>query len=315
MTTKTRAELVADYVHDVCRAQTEQARKERLIVLLKDLFKGAEAAQIISDFVSGSEHRITNIERPTGKGSGAADTQYHSTIIEFEKDLRKTGEHAKLQLCEYLTGNWNSRVRLEFTLIATDCLVWEIYAPDFNSLTRLGVLKPSDVRLEKCEAITLTPCSDADKAREMADNFYFFLDRHLFRLEPIPATLDAVRNMFGHDSSVYRAAIACLNDLYSKEKDSSTMQVAYSEWHKFLSIAYGKFDASEDVFLTQSYLSILSKLLAYSVLAGNVKLEKAEINDILTGTAFRKHNIQNFCDDDFFRWTADTTHYDALLPA
>ena len=142
MTAKSRAELVASFVDAVRQAGTEQAKKERLIMLLGNLFTNAEATQSIEKFVLGSESRIVNILRESGKGAGSADTQYRSVIIEFEKDLSRTGEHAKDQLREYLSGNWNSNVKLEFTLIATDCLKWEVYAPDFDSLTRHSELKP-----------------------------------------------------------------------------------------------------------------------------------------------------------------------------
>ncbi len=314
MASDTRLQLVNTYIADIQCAGTESAKKERLIVLLKDLFPGAEADALIRDFVAGAERGVTNIERAAGPGRGQADTQYHSIIIEFEKDLSRTGDHAEDQLREYLSGNWNSSVRLEFTLIASDCLTWKVYAPDFHSLIELESLRPGDIVLEKIDGISLCPCPDAEKAREQADAFYFFLDRHLFRQQPLPATLDAVRKAFGHASSVYRAAMRILHALYRQREDSPAMQTAYKEWHRFLSIAYGRFAASERAFLTQSYLSVLAKMLAFVVIERRDFLDKAAIRAILDGTAFQRHNIENFTDDDFFRWTAEPEHFEALSP-
>lgn len=314
MPSATRLELVNAYIADIQCAGTESAKKERLIVLLKDLFPGAEADALIRDFVAGAERGVANIERATGLGRGQADTQYRSIIIEFERDLGRTGEHARDQLREYLSGNWNSSVRLEFTLIASDCLTWKVYAPDFESLIELESLRAADIALEEIDAISLAPCADMQKALEQADALYFFLDRHLFRQQPLPATLDAVRKTFGHTSSVYRAAMRILHALYRQQEHSPAMQTAYKEWHRFLSIAYGRFAASERAFLTQSYLSVLAKILAFVVIEHRDFLDQTAIRAILDGTAFQRHNIENFTDDDFFRWTAEPAHFDALKP-
>lgn len=314
MPSATRLELVNAYIADIQCAGTESAKKERLIVLLKDLFPGAEADALIRDFVAGAERGVANIERATGLGRGQADTQYRSIIIEFEKDLSRTGEHARDQLREYLSGNWNSNVRFEFTLIASDCLTWKVYAPEFESLIELESLRADDIALEETDGICLAPCADREKALEQADAFYFFLDRHLFRQQPLPATLDAVRKAFGHTSSVYRAAMRILHALYRQQEDSPAMQTAYKEWHRFLSIAYGRFTASERAFLTQSYLSVLAKILAFAVIERRDFLDQAAIRAILDGTAFQRHNIENFTDDDFFRWTAEPEHFEALKP-
>lgn len=105
MSSDPRLQLINTYISDIQCAGTERAKKERLILLLKALFPSAEADALIRDFVAGAERGVANIQRPTGPGRGQADTQYRSIIIEFEKDLGRTGEHAKDQLREYLSGN------------------------------------------------------------------------------------------------------------------------------------------------------------------------------------------------------------------
>jgi type I restriction-modification system DNA methylase subunit len=317
MENNNRVNLIHNYISDISKANTETAKKERLILLLKSLFPNTTEAELINDFTLGAETSVANILRASGRGRGQVDTQYRSVIIEFEKDLLRTGEHAKYQLCEYLTGNWNSNIKIEFTIIASDCLRWNIYAPDYLSLIKLSEtqkLKPLDVKLELLESLVLVKQTDDNKAEAQADNFYYFLDRHLFRQEQIPATFDDVRKCFGHTSSVYTAALKCLYSLYIKIKNNNDIKIAYNEWHKFLYIAYGKMQFSEHIFLTHSYLSILAKIFAILAIEHKVNYNTHDIILILNGEAFKKYNINNFCDDDFFRWIVDKKYFEHLIP-
>lgn len=101
---------VSDYHKAIKAAGNEEVKRQRFVALLQALFGGMEGAkQVIEEFVGGAETVVSKIER-LGKKSdkGRADTQYRSVIIEFENDLTKTGEHAKDQLADYVSGNWNS---------------------------------------------------------------------------------------------------------------------------------------------------------------------------------------------------------------
>lgn len=50
-----RLQPVNASIADIQCAGTESAKKERLVLLLKDHFPGAEAAALIRDFVAGTE--------------------------------------------------------------------------------------------------------------------------------------------------------------------------------------------------------------------------------------------------------------------
>jgi SAM-dependent methyltransferase len=80
------------------------------------------------------------------------------------------------------------------------------------------------------------------------------------------------------------------------------VQVSYEQWSKFLSIAYGSFDARDNVFLIHTYLSVFSKMLAYSVVSNDDYIDDSELKGILDGTIFHRYNIRNFVDNDFFHW-------------
>lgn len=292
-----RAEAISRYAKAISAANNEAAKKELFINLLNDLFGGKDSLGIIPKFASGSEKSITNIDRIGKKSkSGRADTQYGTVIIEFENDLKKTGAHARDQLADYLVGNWNSGIKSRFTLIATDCLTWIVYAPDYTSLIGLGKLKADKIKLEKVAEFKVEPGK--------GDEFYFFLDRYLFGTEPIPATLDEIRERFGQGSDIFQSVIYHMHQAYESIRNTSEMQIARTHWERFLRIAYGKFDAADYIFLIHSYLSVLAKMIAYEVISGDDYIDDREIEEIITGEVFRKKNIVNFTDNDFFRWTA-----------
>lgn len=307
MTDTHRAYIVKEYYQGIKNATNEQVKKEKLITLLANLFGNHDEFCIIDQFTAGAEKAIAEIKRKDKKSErGRADTQYGSVIIEFEHNLKKTGSHAEDQLKDYLCGNWNSGIQVNFTLITTDCISWNIYTPDYDSLVGLGKLRAEEINLECVDTLTVNQAKP--------DEFYYFLDRYLFHSLPLPATLDEIRNIFGYGSSIFQISIQKLHSHYVDIKNDPEMQTAYAQWNKFLSITYGRFDASEKVFLTQSYLSILSKMLAYEVMTGDDFIDDAEMKEILNGDAFKRKGVDNFTAEDFFRWTAQESNYIALKP-
>ena len=104
--------------NDLRRANTEQAKKERFLQYLSVEFSGDKGAQsLISAMALGAEHIVANITRGGKTAKGRADSQTETIIIEWEKDLTKTGEHAREQLEEYLEGNWKSGQEYRFVLL------------------------------------------------------------------------------------------------------------------------------------------------------------------------------------------------------
>jgi hypothetical protein len=143
-------EEVADYLAGVGAAQSEEAKKLRFQNLLNRLFKySVDARSVINQMAQGGEKTIFNIPRKGVPKTGYADIAYRNVIIEWEKDLAKTGRHAEDQLAEYLAGKWHSGERYDFSLIATDGRVWRIYAPDLEIL--LAESTPSRLALRMVE--------------------------------------------------------------------------------------------------------------------------------------------------------------------
>lgn len=297
--------LINDYFAQVSKINKESARKESFIVLMTQLFgDDADNMKAIKRFAGGAEKTMRNIPLTNRIKTGSADTQYNNVIIEFEKDLRIKGTEAKYQLAEYLASNFKTDGQYNFTLIATDCINWVIYAPNPDSLLNKKQLTVDDIELREVQTFALT-----DKNSE---DFYHFLDRFLFKEEKQRATLERIQEDFGELSPTFLNAMVILRGYFQQHKNKGEMSVAYEQWRKFLSIAYGSFDGNENVFLIHAYLSVFSKMLAYTVIDKDDFIDDSEVKDILTGEYFVSQNIQNFVEDDFFHWMSTPESLRAL---
>lgn len=110
------AKSIQEYLENVRKAHSEEAKKQLFFGLLHLLYKKDEdALAAIQNMSMGAETRISKIELPTRSKTGFADIQSRNLIIEFEKDLKKTLEHAPntKQASRYTAAyqHWGSHVR------------------------------------------------------------------------------------------------------------------------------------------------------------------------------------------------------------
>ncbi len=286
----------------------ESARKEALKDLLRDLYAGDDEARRVLDAMSaGSEYVIRGIPLKDRTKTGRADTQFGSVIIEFEKDLKKTGAHAVEQLQEYLAGNWAAGQTERFTLLITDGLAWEVHAPSYDALLASGVGLARDIPLHRTQALTLTEGNGED--------FFLFIERYLFGQVPTKPSLDLVREQFGESSSLFLNALAAMEKHVEAHATDPALTVAFEQWRRFLSLAYGaKFHDDRRVFLVHSYLSVLAKVFAYEVLTGDDFITDDEMAALLDGRFFEQRRVRNFVERDFYGWVSEDVHRRALAP-
>lgn len=299
--------LIKEYLHKVQKANKELPKKEAFKDLLNRLYHGSkEIEKILDQITLGSETPIINIPRKDKFHKGSADTLYNKIIIEFENNLKITLNHAKEQLAGYLLGQFNSGEGYNFTLIATDGIIWKKFAPGVDSIGKLSQLKENELELEedKSSSITLT--------ENNTDEFYYWIDRFLFKEEKLKATLKRIEEAFGYHSNVFIESFRELSNHFQSVKKYGEVQVSFEQWSKFLSIAYGSFDASEGNFLIHTYLSVFAKMLAYAVVSNDDYIDDDEMKGIIDGSIFYKYNIRNFVDDDFFHWVKSERNFTAL---
>lgn len=303
-----------DFLRDLATAQSEAARKEQFVTYLNQVFgTDDDNRRIIQEFNRGAEKQL-RIPRPdrAGGAAGRADTQYRDIIIEFERDIKAPAKlrHAEEQLRDYFAGNYNEGRRDEFRLIATDGVRWRVYgvvAEGYMGKARIATAE-----------VVLRPTESFDLDAGSAGGLFTFLDRHLFRTQQQQPTLDNILYDFGDLSALFAGTFEALKSAYVDAQDRPELKVAYREWRKFMSLAYGSFDDSPDVFVVHTYLSIFSKLMAYELLsAGHAPdLGGPLMRQVLTGHAFDGLQVENFVENDFYQWiAADDQAFAAVLPA
>jgi len=303
----TKKELILQYYQKVKASNKELTKKEAFKDLLNRLYSSDKEIQKIIDKITlGAEAAIVNIPREDKLHRGSADTLYDNIIIEFENDLKVTYKHAKEQLAGYLLGQFNSGVGYNYTLIASDFINWKVVAPDISCLDKLDTLQEHELILNEIESASFV------LNESNAEEFYYWIDRFLFKEEKQQATLKSIEEAFGYQSPVFIESFRELNNWFCEAKKYGVIQVSYEQWHKFLSIAYGSFEARESIFLIHTYLSIFSKMLAYAVVSNDDFIDDDEMRKILNGNIFHTYNISNFVDNDFFHWVNGERDYPKL---
>jgi SAM-dependent methyltransferase len=300
-------ELIKSYYSKVKSASKERPKKELFKDLLNRLYHGDnEIEKIIDDISLGSERSVLRIPRKDKLHKGSADTLYNKVIIEFENDLKTTLKHAKEQLAGYLLGQFNSGEGYNFTLIASDCITWKVFAPDVAYLDKLSELREDELILNEIKSASFT------LSERNTEEFYYWIDRFLFKEEKQKATLKRIEEAFGYQSNVFIECFREMGNHFRDVKKFGEVQVSFEQWSKFLSIAYGSFEASENNFLIHTYLSVFAKMLAYAVVSNDDFIDDGELKSIIDGTIFHKFNIHNFVDDDFFHWVKSDRNFKAL---
>lgn len=303
-----RKDIILDFYNRIQTVNKELTKKELFKDLLHQLYlNNEEISKVISKMSLGSEATILNIPRKDRLHRGSADTFYNNVIIEFENDLKKSLFHAKEQLAGYLLGKFNSGDGYNFTLIASDFINWKVFVIDISCIPELTSLKEHELKLEEVKNASFT------LNENNIDDFYFWIDRFLFREEKEKATLERIERTFGLQNKIFIESFRILDTHFQDIKKYGEIQVSIEQWRKFLSIAYGSFDASDTNFLIHTYLSIFSKLLAYSVISNDDYIDETKMLSIIDGEAFRNKNIENFVVDDFFHWVKSERTFPVLM--
>ncbi len=289
--------VILTYLQNIKKANTEEAKKQLFYLLLTDLFRAdPDALSIVKQMAAGAEQAVFNIPKTGKSKTGRADTQYRQVIVEFENDIKNNAkrEHAEYQLQEYFAGNFNTSSESDFYLIATDCVRWNIYGVKPESYLDKPKIRAEDVQLKVVDGFTLTEAN--------AGEFLAFIDRYLFRSEKQVPTLDTIQIDFGDSSSLFMEVFGGMKLVYDDISQEPAIQTAFREWTRFMSVAYGSFQASGEVFLVHTYLSVFAKLIAYEVLSREAEISPAHLRGALDGSIFRQYNVENFVENDFYQW-------------
>ncbi len=301
------SEIIIAYLQKIKTANKEATKKELFKDLLHRLYPGESEIQSIIDAISaGAEKTILNIPRHNKNHRGSADTLYNKIIIEFENDLKVSFKHAKEQLAGYMLGQFKSGEGYNYTLIASDFINWKVVVPDVSQLDILDTVQEHKLILNE------VPSASFMLTEKNAEDFYYWIDRFLFKEEKQKATLKRIEEAFGYQSPVFIECFRNIGMVFQDAKKYGEVQVSYEQWKKFLSIAYGSFADTDNAFIIHTYLSILAKVLAYEVISNDDFIDDEEMKTILNGSIFHKYNIRNFVDNDFFHWVHSDRYFQPL---
>src|SRR5262249_46871556 len=145
-------------------------KTHRFVALLGELFSAASA---VTEFVSGIENVVRiNLGEKTKRGR--IDAYHGNALIEFEKSLRATEEHAKQQLRENRSGTRarEGTKRLRLVCIGYDGIFWKVFAPRLRAKASCDP-EPDDVELEAIRTIVVSEATLGD--------FWIWLTGLLFR--------------------------------------------------------------------------------------------------------------------------------------
>ncbi len=302
-----RQHTINTYKERIEKASKELTKKEIFKDLLHRLYDGkSEIASIIDSISEGAERAVVNIPRKDKLHRGSADTLYNKIIIEFENDLKKSLVHAKEQLAGYLLAQFNAGEGYNFTLIVSDFIHWKVFTPDISCIEKLGNMREDELILNEVTGASFSLLATN------AEDFYFWIDSYLFKEEKQKATLKRIEDAFGYKSTVFVESYREMSLNFVEIQKYNEIHVAIEQWRKFLSIAYGSFDASDNNFLIHTYLSVFAKIMAYSVLSDDEFITDDKLMEILDGSAFQKMNIANLVDNDFYYWVKNERSFKSL---
>lgn len=306
---ETRKNLISQFYQNISKASKELTKKELFKDVLHRLYPNSKEISEIIDMMSlGSETAIFNIPRFDKMHRGSADTLYNNIIIEFENDLRKSEKHAKEQLAGYFLGQVKSGKGYNYTLIASDFITWKVYYPDVSQIQHFETLQEHELILKEIDHATFI------LNESNGDDFYYWIDRFLFKENKQKASLERIEDNFGYKSALFTECFRLILHVFKDAKKYGEVQVSLEQWQKFLSIAYGKFEGSDEDFVIHTYLSILAKILTYEVLSNDDYIDEDEMKDILQGDAFLRYGVENFVESDFYHWVHGDRYFNSLKP-
>lgn len=108
---------------------------------------------------------------------------------------------------------------------------------------------------------------------------------------------------FGVASHVFRDSKDTLERLFHRVREQPGPSTKYGEWRHRRSLVGRRGDPPDELFLTHTYLALLSRLVAFRFLAGpSPSTEPDDLIKVMTGDYFRERDLYNFAEEDFFSW-------------
>ena len=209
---------------------------------------------------------------------GRIDALWGRTVFEVKRNLQKELIDAENQLRRYIQSK-EKETGEKYVGIATDGQKYRVYSLLKNSLKEI-----SQFTLSK------------DKASE----FIQWLESVILIKDQLEATPEIICKEIGQGSPLCRNSIMQIDLLWEQAKSKPDIKLKYNLWKKSVDIVYGMEGADESLFIEHTYLTIISKAIAYISFFDDRKVLSGE--DLLNGKSFDEANVFGVVEDDFFSW-------------
>jgi hypothetical protein len=124
------------------------------------------------------------------------------------------------------------------------------------------------------------------------------------RIVPVPREILA---RLGAGSPAFELDLADLRALYAAVRDDPEVKLKRELWARLLVAALGtSFEATDDLFVTHTYLVLTAELLAHAVVEIEIDAPGADVRTLLEGHHFNTAGLHGLVEADFFDWPAVT---------
>lgn len=135
-------------------------------------------------------------------------------------------------------------------------------------------------------------------------------------LEPVLATTDKISptpkeivQRLGARSPAAQLDLADLQALYAACRDDPEVQIKRDLWARLLLSALGtSFDNSDELFVTHTYLVLVSELIAHEIMGLPIDTPGGDVRDLLEGQQFAIAGLHGVVEADFFDWPTVIPH-------
>jgi hypothetical protein len=269
---------LAEYCREMGRAKSRDWHHDQRRALFMDLLSkgfGVEAREV------ELEHKL----KAAQVKKGFIDALYRTTIFEFKSDLKREWEAGRSELRRYI----QSRARpSDYLAVLTDGLDFFVFQ----------WLEDSEEKLDEIDFFAMR----ADDPRET----FVKIEQFLRSAKPRKPTSAEIVLTLGPNSVIYNRACSILEEIHDRVKATTHVATKYREWNRLLAKAYGEELGSERLFLTHTYLVVLSRLMVAQALYPQEKRTSRSFRGVMTGEYFTKKNLPNLAEPDFFSWALDT---------
>ena len=229
-----------------------------------------------------------DFERSVPEVHGRIDALLGRSVLEFKSDLRRERVDAEDQLSRYLREREQATGQ-RYVGIATDGATFTAYE------------RGMDEALKELASYTLTA--------EDTHGLLAWLQSVLAVGEELAPEPEHLRRELGRDSPAYRRAQGELAGLWADVGNRPDVQVKRKLWDDYLQQVYGTRVGGDDLFLQHTYLTIIAKTMATSVLGER----PMEAEALLSGVPFERAGIAGAVESDFFDWVLSAPEGGSLV--